>query len=47
MVLRWCLKPFAAELLKWSYLLYDAVGHHHRTIFYGWLGYGRNHPGPV
>jgi hypothetical protein len=47
MVPRWSLKPFATELLKWSHLQYDTVGHHHRAIFYGWLGYGHNQPGPV
>jgi hypothetical protein len=47
MVSRWSLKPLSAELLKWSYVQYDTVGHHHRAIFYGWLGYGHNQPGPV
>jgi hypothetical protein len=44
---RWSLKPLSAELLKWSYLQYDTVGYHHRAIFYGWLSYGDNQPGPV
>jgi hypothetical protein len=47
MVPRWSLKPLSAELLKWPYVQDDTVGHHHRAIFYRWLGYGDNQPGPV
>jgi hypothetical protein len=47
MVPRWSLKPLSSELLKWSYVQYGTVGHHHRAIFYCWLGYGHNQPGPV
>jgi hypothetical protein len=47
MVPRRSLKPLSAELLKWSHVQYDTVGHHHRAIFYGWLSYGQNQSGPV
>jgi hypothetical protein len=47
MVPRWSLAPLAAELLKRPYVQYDTVGHHHRAVFYGWLGYGHNQLGPV
>jgi hypothetical protein len=47
MIPRRCLKPLSAELLKRSHVKYDSVGHHHRTIFYDWLSYGDNQPGPV